>query len=62
MASKERLIGIDNIIGHEKDRHARRENWMKTKVGFYEVAKNSYGNFDFKDCISRIMSFVRGGV
>jgi hypothetical protein len=47
------------IIGYEKDRHARRENWMKTKVGFYEVAKNSYGNFNFKDCISRIMSFVR---
>jgi len=47
------------IIGHERDRHARRENWMNTKVEYYEVAKDSYANFDFKDCLSKIMNFTR---
>lgn len=57
------LQGIPTfIIGHQKDRHARRENWMNTKVEYYEVAKDSYANFDFKDCLSKIMNFTRGCV
>lgn len=54
------LQGIPTfIIGHQKERHAKRENWMNTKVGYYEVAKNSYANFDFKDCISKIINFTK---
>jgi len=47
------------MIGWQKDRHTRQDNWMNTKVGFYEIAKDSYANFDFKDCLSKIMNFVK---
>ncbi|GAH77023.1 unnamed protein product [marine sediment metagenome] len=55
------LQGVPTFIfGHDKIRLTKRENWMKTKVEYYEIAKNSYANFNFKDCISRIMIFTRG--
>ena len=47
------------IVGHERKRCTKDENWMGVKMGFYEVAKDSYGNFDFKDCTSKILDFVK---
>jgi len=48
------------MIGHEKDRHVNRDNWMDTKVGFYEIPHASYENFNFVDCTAKIMEFVEG--
>ena len=47
------------MIGHEKNRHTKEENWMRTRAGFYEIAKNSYANFSFKECIGNIVSFIK---
>jgi len=47
------------IIGHQRDRHIGRENWMNTKAGFYEIAKDSYTDFDFEDCISKVIIFIK---
>lgn len=47
------------MIGHEKQRHIGAENWMDTKVGFYEIGGHSYDNFDSADCMSRIMDFIK---
>lgn len=48
------------MIGHERDRHVRRDNWMGTKVGFYEINKGFYNKFNFMDCITKIVDFMRG--
>lgn len=48
------------MIGHERDRHVSLDNWMDTKVGFYEISRDSYDNFNFMDCIARIKEFVGG--
>jgi len=54
------LQGIPTfMVGHQKDRHIGYENWMNTRAGFYEVAKNSYADFDFGDCLSKIVNFTR---
>ena len=45
------------MIGHERERHTKTENWMRTKVGFYEV--QDYENFDFDECINQIIEFIR---
>jgi len=44
------------MIGHEKNRHVEEENWMETKVGFYETS--SYSDFAFEKCIAEIISFM----
>lgn len=46
------------MIGHERDRHVKEENWMDTKAGFYEVGKERYGNFNFDECIAKAVSFI----
>lgn len=46
------------MVGHERDRHVSRDNWIDTKVGFYEIPHASYNNFNFADCTARIMEFV----
>jgi len=52
------LQGIPTfIVGHEKKRHAEDENWMGTKVGFYEIS--DYCAFDNKECIERIVLFIK---
>lgn len=48
------------MVGHERDRHVSRDNWMNTKVGFYEIPQASYDNFNFTDCTARIMQFAGG--
>ena len=47
------------MIGHERRRHIGAENWMDTKVGFYEIGGRSYDNFDSADCMSRIVDFIK---
>lgn len=44
------------IIGHEKKRHVEDENWMGTRVGFYEVF--DYCKFNYEECIEKIISFI----
>lgn len=47
------------IIGNERIRHVNSENWMRTKIGFYDVHKDSYYKFDFEDCEDKIISFIK---
>ncbi|MCK4792823.1 MAG: hypothetical protein KAV87_54340, partial [Desulfobacteraceae bacterium] len=48
------------IIGHERERHINAENWMRTKVAFYEIRGDSYNNFSSLDCMDKIVDFIRG--
>ncbi len=48
------------MIGHQQSRHISTENWMSTKVEFYETPKKDYGGIDVSDCIKKILSFVEG--
>jgi len=48
------------MIGHERDRHMKEENWINTKAGFYEIQKDFYDKFNVMDCIAKIVDFVRG--
>jgi len=49
------------IVGHERERHINTDNWMKTKVEFYEIRarEEAYSNFDFADCIDKIVDFIK---
>ena len=49
------------IVGHERERHINKENWMRTKVQFYEIRarEEAYSNFDFADCIDKIVDFIK---
>lgn len=48
------------MIGHQRIRHENGENWMSTKVEFYDVSKKNYANINTEDCINKIISFVEG--
>jgi len=47
------------MIGNQRQRHMEGENWMHTKVAFYEVKKDDYAGIDFVDCTTKIMSFIK---
>lgn len=47
------------IIGHEKERFTVKENWMKTKVGFYEIPEEGYLLIDNNKCIAEIVEFIK---
>jgi len=54
------LQGVPSfIIGHEPERFKIQENWRSTKMEFFFVKKGQYNNFDFEDCIVRIISFIK---
>ena len=54
------LQGVPSfMIGHEKKRHTETENWMKTKVGFYEIGKDGYNDFYDYGCINKIVEFIK---
>ncbi|HDY86904.1 MAG TPA: hypothetical protein ENH82_02175 [bacterium] len=56
------LQGVPSfVIGHEKFRHVRSENWMKTRVGFYEIGRDGYNDFYSEDCIDKIVKFLKEG-
>jgi len=46
------------MIGHQKARHIGPDNWMSTKVDFYDVPKENYASINIEDCINRIIAFV----
>ncbi|MCK4830315.1 hypothetical protein KA005_82115, partial [bacterium] len=53
------LQGIPTfMVGHQEERHMRTENWMSTKVGFYNIPKYHYDKLDSADCINKLMTFV----
>jgi len=55
------LQGIPTfMIGHQRVRHENGENWMSTRVEFYDVSKKNYASIDIRDCINKIISFVEG--
>jgi|GEM_PF-2278283 len=47
------------VIGHEKERVIIKENWLHTKVGFWEIPSNGYETFNDKDCIIDIVRFLK---
>lgn len=47
------------MIGHQRQRHVKHENWMGTKAGFYDIARGSYGQINIHDCIEKIILFVK---
>lgn len=58
------LQGVPSfIIGHEPDRFKTDENWLDTKVGFYEVPNIGgtvlYTMIHSRDCINKIIDFVK---
>lgn len=48
------------IIGHQRERHIQGDNWMNTKVDFYQIDKRAYRTFNDPACIEAIIRFVRG--
>jgi len=60
------LQGVPSfIIGHEPERFKTDENWLDTKVGFYEVSSVGYNILHYivnsRDCycINKIIDFVK---
>ena len=47
------------MIGHQKARHVGSDNWMKTKVEFYEIQQNQYALIDEADCRKKLIDFMR---
>lgn len=47
------------VIGHEKKTVVEDENWMGTKVVFYQVEKFGYSNLNIGECIETASRFVR---
>jgi len=48
------------IVGHQRARHENGDNWMSTRVEFYDVSKKNYAGINTEDCISRIIAFIGG--
>lgn len=46
------------IVGHQKDRHLRNENWMSTEAGFYQVTSRDYKHIDVDDCVLKTMDWL----
>jgi len=46
------------IIGHQRKRHMKIDNWMSTKAEFYGVSRNKYSSINSEDCINKIIAFV----
>jgi len=47
------------IIGHERKRFTKSENWMNTKVGFYEIDRAGYEKINIDNCIQAIIAFMK---
>ena len=47
------------MIGHQKQRHMQKENWMGTSMEFYRVPGTDYANIDIADCIEKAVAFVK---
>lgn len=54
------LQGVPSyIIGHQRERHIGRENWMDTEAEFYQVPNKDYSRCDENKCIEAIVSFIK---
>lgn len=47
------------MIGHQRERHINRDNWMSTKVEFYELPKRGYHTINSSHCAGKIISFIK---
>lgn len=47
------------IIGHQKIRHTKKDNWMNTKVGWYQ-APDDYRNINVKDAVKKCCEWIDG--
>lgn len=47
------------MIGHQRHRHMKGENWMETSVGFYQVSGDDYSKVNAGECIKEIISFIK---
>ncbi len=45
------------MVGHQKRRHIKEENWRGTKADFYELS--NYSDFNFEECIAKIVAFFK---
>lgn len=46
------------MIGHQRKRHMKIDNWMSTKAEFYGVSRDKYGSINSEDCINKIIAFI----
>lgn len=46
------------MVGHQRERHINTENWMSTKVEFYDIPKYHYDKLNSTDCLKKVMAFV----
>jgi predicted SAM-dependent methyltransferase len=47
------------VIGHQKQRVTNRDNWLKTKVGFFEVDKTGYNVLSYNDYFKKIVRILK---
>jgi len=47
------------MIGHQRERHIKNENWMGTKVGFFKIEFEDYEDFDNPKCLDEIVRFIK---
>jgi hypothetical protein len=47
------------VIGHEKERVVRTENWRGIKVSFWEIPHEGYATFNSKECIRDVVNFFK---
>ncbi|MBA7603455.1 hypothetical protein ES703_10565 [subsurface metagenome] len=45
------------MIGHQKRRHIKEENWRGTEADFYELS--NYSDFNFGECIDKVVAFFK---
>lgn len=46
------------MIGHQRERHMKNENWMGTRTMFYKVNDTDYSKINEPECRGEIMAFV----
>lgn len=47
------------MIGNQRHRHMKGENWMGTNVGFYQVTSDDYSKINVDECIKEIVMFIK---
>lgn len=47
------------MIGHQKQRHIKGENWMRTTACFYSVSGTDYKGIDAAKCIEETVTFIK---
>jgi len=50
------------VVGHEKERVVKVENWLETPVGFWEIDTYGYNDFDDNMCITDICKFINENI